>query len=641
MRPALLRRCHQLLSTTLYRPRSGPLSSFWFSTIHHGFARRSRLSTHNLHQNDTLLPSDDTIFALSSAPGRAAIAIIRVSGPACVEIYNTLCPSKPLPKPRYAAVRTLYAPPEESTILALVEDVTKENDHKSGGTEILDPEALILYFPAPKTVTGEDTLELHIHGGPATVKAVLGAIPKCLPPRALPQRSEMPIEERAVRYAEAGEFTKRAFMNNRLDLTQVEALGDVLAADTEQQRKLSVRGTTGTLAKSYETWRKQLLYARGELEALIDFSEDQHFDESPAVLAQSVARQVKVLVDNLEKHVSNAVRGELLRDGISIALLGAPNAGKSSLLNRIVGREAAIVSREAGTTRDVVEIGLDLGGYLCRIGDMAGLRTNNVNGKEGEEGQIGIVEEEGIKRARTRALESDLVIAVLNIEKDPSGKVGIALDREVSKTAEQCLVAGIQIVVVVNKCDLVNSDSTGTWCSRAESETAKAMRDKIRGTVLEYVPTWFVSCKEDQGIKTMLDGLTDTFANMTRALSPKGEEADANVWQESLGASERHRLLLQECLDHLRRFLGEVPATSTRGPSSMHVHVEAASRAEDKYVLSQEDGGADAEQDVDVVLAAESLRAAADCLARITGRGVAGDVEEVLGVVFEKFCVGK
>lgn len=555
------------------------------------------------------------------------------------QIYHALCPSKSLPKPRYAAVRTLYAPPERNTILDCDTDASKEHDYKPGRNEILDSEALVLYFPAIKTVTGEDILELHIHGGPATVKAVLGAIPKCLPLRTSTQNwSNMPNKGRVVRYAEAGEFTKRAFMNNRLDLTQVEALGDILAANTEQQRKLSVRGTIGTLAKSYEAWRKQLLYARGELEALIDFSEDQHFDESPAVLAQSVARQVKVLVDNLEKHVSNAVRGELLRNGISIALLGAPNAGKSSLLNRIVGREAAIVSREAGTTRDVVEIGLDLGGYLCRVGDMAGLRTNHANAREEEAGLIGIVEEEGIKRAKARAFESDLVICVFNVEKDKKGELGIMLDKEVLRTAEQCMVSGIQIVAVVNKCDLLETGSTGTG-AYTDTEAVKAMGDTFRGTILEHIPTWFVSCKEDKGIKPMLNGLTDTFADMTKALSEGGEEADASVWQESLGASERHRLLLQDCLEHLKRFLAEVPSAPVLSENH-HNAMEAASRAEDLYVMSYEDGG-DGEKDVDVVLAAESLRAAADCLARITGRGVAGDVEEVLGVVFEKFCVGK
>lgn len=166
----------------------------------------------------------DTIYALSTAPGRAAIAIVRVSGPACLDVYKSLCPGKPDPQPRHATVRRLY----------------RQND-------ILDSNALVLYFPGPKTATGEDVLEFHVHGGTAVLRAVLDAIPSTS----------------TLRYAEPGEFTRRAFMNDRLDLTQVEALGDVLAATTEQQRRLSVRGTSNALATCYEEWRTQLLYARG------------------------------------------------------------------------------------------------------------------------------------------------------------------------------------------------------------------------------------------------------------------------------------------------------------------------------------------------------------------------------------------
>ncbi|KAI5300013.1 tetrahydrofolate synthase [Ascosphaera pollenicola] len=266
-------------------------------------------------------------------------------------IYESLCPGRPLPKPRFAALRSLHepgSPPSESTAL--------------------DSGAVVLYFPAPRTVTGEDVLELHIHGGPAIVKAVLGAIPKCAEGSVSQQGVTLspvpPIHQ--IRYAEPGEFTRRAFLNNRLDIPQIEALGETLDAETEQQRRLAVQGTVSSLSSRYETWRQQLLEARGELEALIDFSEDQHFDESIHDFMVSVGTQIRRLLQQINLHVDNAAKGELMRNGIKIALLGAPNAGKSSLLNQIVGREAAIVSNEQGTTRDIVDVSVDIGGWLCR-----------------------------------------------------------------------------------------------------------------------------------------------------------------------------------------------------------------------------------------------------------------------------------
>jgi tRNA modification GTPase len=464
---------------------------------------------------------------------------------------------------------------------------------------ILDANALVLYFPAPRTATGEDLLELHVHGGPATVKAVLQALSKCT------------SSNGTIRYAEPGEFTRRAFLNDRLDLTQVEALGDTLSAATEQQRKLSLRGASGRLAKQYEAWRTQLLYARGELEALIDFSEDQHFDESPAVLASSVTAQITQLSALISTHISNAVRGELLRNGISIALLGAPNAGKSSLLNRIVGREAAIVSREAGTTRDVVEVGIDLGGYLCRVGDMAGLRTSRAGGSQAA--IIGLVEEEGIRRAKQRAVESDVVILVLPLKDGGAGSVVVDLDAEVLATAEACAESGSHIIAVLNKIDLLPGGSNGDV-----QQAVKSILRRLPHLTAEFVVP--ISCKptsndnaqstNNSNISSLLAGLVKVFEDMTSPISSSADgSSDSSIWQESLGASERHRLLLEDCLEHLNAFLTQVTV-----------------------------GGTKADEDLDVVLAAESLRSAAECLARITGRGEAGDVEEVLGVVFEKYC---
>ncbi|KAI8943844.1 hypothetical protein NX059_001816 [Plenodomus lindquistii] len=518
---------------------------------------------------------EPTIYALSTASGRAAIAVIRISGSACRQIYYGLCPSAAFPKPRHATLRKLYAP-----------------NIPPSPASILDSGALVLYFPAPNTVTGEDLLELHVHGGPAIVRAVLAAIPDC----AKTHDSTSGEASTQIRYAEPGEFTRRAFANNRMDLPQIESLGETLSATTEQQRKLSVRGTTSSLAARYEHWRMLLLAARGELEALIDFSEDQHFDESPAMLCASVAKQVHGLRSQMEAHVANAVRGELLRNGISVALLGAPNAGKSSLLNRIVGRDAAIVSQEAGTTRDVVEVGLDLGGWLVKIGDMAGLRKAGVVG-------VGAVEQEGIRRAKQRALESDVLIVVQDATKD--------MDPEVMETAKQCVDLGINVLVAVNKSDqlLDSITSHAAWRVTMQS-TLGIPNDRVT----------FISCKEATSlnagnIQTFLSTLLSTFKSMTTALVPDStSDPDPSIWQESLGATERQRVLLTECLTHLSTFLTTVSADSTN-----------PSNTDD-----------DQATDIDIVLAAESLRSAADALARITGRGEGGDVEEVLGVVFEK-----
>ncbi|CAO2648177.1 Nn.00g074440.m01.CDS01 [Neocucurbitaria sp. VM-36] len=552
-------------------------------SLQHGIQNRIREPVRT-QQYRSLYPhplrhDEPTIYALSTASGKAAIAVIRISGSACKKIYEGLCPFTAFPKPRYATLRKLYSPHLPPSPASL-----------------LDSGALVLYFPAPHTVTGEDVLELHVHGGPAIVRAVLAAIPDCAREHG---PSHVSIASQ-IRYAEPGEFTRRAFANNRMDLPQIESLGETLSASTEQQRKLSVRGTTSSLAVRYEHWRMLLLQARGELEALIDFSEDQHFDESPAVLCASVADQVRSLRVQMEAHVANAVRGELLRNGISVALLGAPNAGKSSLLNRIVGREAAIVSQEAGTTRDVVEVGVDLGGWLVKIGDMAGLRRAGIVGAD----VVGAVEQEGIKRAKQRALDSDVLIVVQDATTE--------IDPEVTETAKRCVDLGIHVVVAINKIDQLEPTNSVQAAWKVKITSALGISsDRVS----------YISCKEASSLgagnlPSFLNTLLDTFKDMTTALVPESDP-DPSIWQESLGATERQRLLLSECLGHLETFLLGV---------------------EPQPMLSSQDVSTFGEQadEVDIVVAAESLRSAADALARITGKGESGDVEEVLGVVFEK-----
>ena len=538
-----------------------------------------------------------TIYALSTAPGRAAIAIIRISGPACLTVYQGLCPGTEPPKHRYATLRTLYHP--------------SANPKDSQDEKVLDSNAVIFYFPAPHTATGEDLLELHVHGGTAVVKAVLAAIPKTAPKHA-PQD---------IRYAEPGEFTRRAFYNNRLDLLQIEALGDVLAAETEQQRRSAVRGSTKVLAERYEDWRQKLLQARGELEALIDFSEDQHFDESPATLCASVAGQVTQLSSQLQANIESASRGELLRNGIDIALIGAPNAGKSSLLNQIVGREAAIVSSEPGTTRDVIDINVDIGGFYCRFGDLAGLRKQT----QGDGVQtIGEIEKEGIKRAKERALKADVIIVVLSTEIVTSSgdpKVNVSIGSEVQEVLEQIDINSQKVVCVLNKADLFFSRAHLSN-TRSKFRRHPALRDFFD---ISETPLYAVSCTNEMskidkisdpnGIQVLLDGLIPLFHRMTAAVTPRehGGTDNNSAWAESLGATERQRLLLQQCLEHLKTFIFQIQTTDEEQG--------AATRQENR---------------IDVVLAAESLRSAADCLAKVTGKGESGDVEEVLGVVFEK-----
>lgn len=499
-----------------------------------------------------------------------------------LKIYSTLCPSSRPLKPRYAAVRTLYDPASSS----------------SAEADILDRAAVVLYFPGPKSVTGEDVLELHVHGGPATIRAVLQAIPASQPTPG------------AVRYAEPGEFTRRAFFNNRLDLAQVEALGDTLDAATEHQRRAAVRGSSGHLGRTYDGWRAMLLAARAEIEALIDFSEDQHFDESPRELLNGVAEQVKTLLQHIRAHEAAADRSSLLRHGIRLALVGPANAGKSSLMNLIVGREASIVSDEAGTTRDVVEASLDVRGYLCTFADTAGFRQTSelaATFPTKPDSPLGAIESEGIRRARQKAADADVVIAIASVERFQNGNSKdfyVSYDKETLRLAAQARGR----LIVLNKCDLVADEAKFTLLV----DRFRTMLNSVAGT-LTQMPLLTISCQSAEenpvagndpgGIHGLVDTLAAAFASMTDL--PPDE-------QDLLGVTARQQQLLAQCRTHLEDFMSE---------AAVEVADEECRRV----------GG-----DPDVVLAAEHLRYAADCLALITGRGEAGDIEEVLGVIFEK-----
>ncbi len=299
----------------------------------------------------------DTIFALASAPGRGAVAVMRVSGPASGAVLDAL--AAPRPPPRRASVRRLRAP----------------------GGEVLD-QALALWLPGPASFTGEDSAELHLHGGRASVEAVAGA-----------------LSALGLRLAEPGEFSRRAFQNGRLDLTQAEAIADLVEAETEGQRRQALGQLEGGLSARYADWRSRLIGALARLEAAVDFPDE----DLPLTLAAEVGAGIGALATELEAGLADDGRGERVREGYRIALVGAPNAGKSSLLNRLVGREAAIVTEHAGTTRDVIEVPAVVAGFKVLFADMAGVRATTDP-----------IEAEGVRRARAWAEAADLRLWVVD-----------------------------------------------------------------------------------------------------------------------------------------------------------------------------------------------------------------------------------
>ena len=312
-------------------------------------------------------PQKDTIFALSTAPVRAAVAIIRLSGSSCDAALTALGVTTP-PPPRQAALRRLYAP------LASLSEPDGAQDKT-----LLD-EALIMRFAAPHSFTGEDMVELHVHGGLAVTQSVLAAL----------------AQVGGLRPAEAGEFTRRAVVNGKMDLTAAEAIADLIDAEGGAQQARALDQLRGQLRHQAEAWRDELKTMLAHLEADLEFADE----DLPGGLGQSALNGLPALHDALAAHVGDK-RGLRLRDGVQIALLGAPNAGKSSILNMLAGRAAAIVSARAGTTRDAIEVAMVLDGVPVTLVDTAGLRA------AGDD-----IEREGVRRAEQAANEADIVVLV-------------------------------------------------------------------------------------------------------------------------------------------------------------------------------------------------------------------------------------
>ncbi|WP_149803294.1 tRNA uridine-5-carboxymethylaminomethyl(34) synthesis GTPase MnmE [Mesorhizobium sp. NFR06] len=300
------------------------------------------------------MTSKDSIVALSSGRLPAGIAVIRISGPKTRFVVETIAGSV---KDRFTTLRKLRAP-DGSTI-----------DH-----------GLVLFFPGPASFTGEDVAEFHVHGSRAVAAKMLETI----------------TGFEGVRHAEPGEFTRRAFLNGKLDLVETEAIADLVNAETEAQRRFAVRNAEGAQSDLYANWRRRLIHARAMIEAEIDFADEE---DVPGSVSDAVWSDVAAMIGEIERHIEGFKAAEIIRDGFEVVIVGAPNAGKSSLFNALAQREAAIVTDEPGTTRDLLEVVMDLNGLKVRIVDTAGLRH-----------AAGKVESIGIERARAKAGAADLVL---------------------------------------------------------------------------------------------------------------------------------------------------------------------------------------------------------------------------------------
>ena len=442
-----------------------------------------------------------TIYALSSGPGISGIAVIRVSGIKAKIILKSVIKGK-FPSERVATLKKFIDP-------------------ETG--ELID-EGIVIWFKGPNSYTGEDMVELHTHGSKAVVNKLHYILEK--------------FDE--CRIAEPGEFTKLAFQNNKINLLKAESIGDLIAAETELQRKQALKIMSGSSSEQFNLWRDKLIKILGEIEAKIDFPDE----DLPSDISKKLQSSVLEIKEEIEKSLDDDKTGEIIREGFKVAIIGPPNVGKSSLLNYLSKREAAIVSEKAGTTRDVVEVHLDIGGIPIIISDTAGIRASNDE-----------IEARGIKLAIHRAEDADLNIILLDPKNlDFKG----FLDDHISDKS----------IIVVNKSDL---GLKGILNSKLGKEPI------------------IISLKEKKNIDKLIDEIKVKLKNQFLK--------NDNI----LITRTRHRHHLSQCYKHLCRFIDK--------------------KDKDDYDK-----------------AAEDLRLSIRHIGSIVGRV---DVEEILGSIFQNFCIGK
>jgi tRNA modification GTPase len=460
----------------------------------------------------TMSRHHDTIFALSSGRPPAAIGVVRISGPRAGDALRVLSGKANVPprEAKFARIRDAAGEPVD--------------------------EAVVLWFPGPNSETGEDVAEIQMHGSPAALAAVFDTL----------------AGMDGLRPAEPGEFTRRGFENGKLDLTEVEGLGDLIAAETEAQRRQAFRQMKGLLGGRAEGWRKRLIEAQAMIEAPIDFADEGDVPDDLSAPALAIARE---LAGEISAALAAGRRGERLREGLVVAIAGPPNVGKSTLLNRIAGREVAIVSPHAGTTRDVLEVHLDLKGYPVTLIDTAGVRDSSDP-----------IEQEGIRRARAKAEEADLVLWLIDAGAGHSPALPVSVTSK--------------YLMIINKIDIrdtINETEFG-YETKFNSEFISIIGPRA-GVSHETVLA--ISAQTGVGI----DPLLDRIAGFAHAYFGGAEPA--------LITRERHRHALQTTVDALNR------------AAALEAH-----------------GSED--------LVAEELRAAATALGRLTGRVDVEDILDVV-----------
>ena len=427
-------------------------------------------------QENAMHPSEQTIFALSSGRLPAAIAIVRISGPQSSAVLNTLCGRVPSPR---LAMRCLL---------------------KSRAGEPID-DAMVLWFPGPASATGEDVAELHIHGSRAVLAALIAELST--------------FDE--LRPAEPGEFTRRAFENGKIDLTGAEALDDLIHADTDQQRRQALRQLQGLLGDRARAWRQQIIEAAALIEASIDFSDE---GDVPDELQAPAFAKIAALAAEISEVLAAQHHGERLRDGLVVAIVGWPNVGKSTLINQLARREVAIVSPHAGTTRDVIEVHLDLGGYPVTVIDTAGIRDT-----------LDPVEQEGVRRAQARAADADLVLWLADDDDETPPTIG--------------------------------SDQMVVWRVRNKIDLKSEFGDLADRSVVGASQNFAISAKQGEGVADLVAAIGDFAA------------AYFGAGEASLISRQRHRDLLQQALQMLQCSI----ADRDRGEELVAEDLRSASRA--------------------------------------------------------------